>query len=455
MKACFLLLHYLMTWVRPLKWIAGLGLALLVGAVAIGLTGRATFAFGLSIYAFVCLFAIPYLGVWHVFRTLLGSRRLSMLPAFRLHLWLALLLLHLLLAAFLPLSSILLGPDIDPLRTAVAVFLATSLGTFLLQWTVASRYAIFVYSFGPFVLIYVFTQAWPLVFFMFYDAERVFALIVASALGWGLALYAMTSRRDFHPPRKTPLHFRDYVWEGRSDWLGVLLGNYKGTVKSADGTLLTGAPDSLAGRFFLGVNVVLISPLMGVLLLSVIGFGGPANRVPDTLAGMFLTFSMTTCLIGGFANGDTVARYRLLWLRLAGSRPDYWRHLERQLAAGTGLLALIVIPITGVTLMLFDAITFDPLWYCAGALAGNVLANYFSLAARLRHWSFLVQILVATGMTIGFVIASVLDLLPLPVMVALAIGLTLLFRQQALQSFSAVDWQQLRPASQTFKGKPA
>jgi hypothetical protein len=169
---------------------------------------------------------------------------------------------------------------------------------------------------------------------------------------------------------------------------------------------------------------------------------------------MFLTFSLATCLIGGFFNGDNASRYRLLWLRLAGNRSDYWRHLERHFAVSTGLLALIVIPLTGVTLMLFDSITLDPITYCAVALAGNVLCNYFSLAARLRQWSLFLQVLTAVGATAGFVIGSVFDVLPLPVLIALMLGLTLLFRQQALQSFAAVDWLQLRPAYQMFKGKP-
>jgi hypothetical protein len=87
------------------------------------------------------------------------------------------------------------------------------------------------------------------------------------------------------------------------------------------------------------------------------------------------------------------------------------------------------------------------------ALACNLLGNYFSLAARLSQWSLFVQLVTALGMAAGLILGGMVKVLSLPVLVALALGLALLFRQQALRHFTAVDWSQLRPAFQTVKGK--
>src|SRR5690606_15999058 len=106
---------------------------------------------------------------------------------------------------------------------------------------------------------------------------------LAAALGWGLALHTLKSRRDFQPPLKAPLHARDYVWEGRSDLLGILFGNYKGPVKSAAGTLLAGMPDGFSGRFFSLLYLVLVSPLMGILLLHVTGLAAASDSTPVNL----------------------------------------------------------------------------------------------------------------------------------------------------------------------------
>jgi len=454
MKACFVLLHYLTTWMAPVRWLLWLGLALALAMAVMGIAHQGNVAFGLAIYSFVFLLALPYLFAWHAFRTILGSRRLALLPHFRLQLGLALLLLTVLLALYLPLASLWFAPGVIPLRVALAVFLGATLFTFAMQWAVASPYSVVIYSLGPFVLVYLLAKAAPLLFLTFNREENVPALLLVATLAWVFALRVLVSRRSFAPPRKAPLHFRDYVWEGRSDVFGILFGNYKGAVKSAAGTLLLGAPDGFAGRFFIMLNMVALSPLMGMAAMYLAGFG-PANLAPGTLAPMFMTFSLTTTLIFGFGNGEHASRYRLLWLRVGGDRAGHWRRLERRVFADTGMLALIVVPLTGVILMLFDTVSFDPFTYGAVALAGHLLCNYFSLAARLRQWSLLLQLVTAAATTAGFVIGGVFAILPLPVLIALMLGLALLFRQQARQSFATVDWHQLRPALQTPRGKLA
>lgn len=105
--------------------------------------------------------------------------------------------------------------------------------------------------------------------------------------------------------------------------------------------------------------------------------------------------------------------------------------------------------------MLFDSLTFDPLVYCALTLAGHLLSNYFSLAARISQWSILLQLLTSAGMMAGLIVGFIANALSAPVVAALILGLALLFREQALRRFAAVDWQQLRPAFQGRKEKLA
>jgi hypothetical protein len=300
--------------------------------------------------------------------------------------------------------------------------------------------------------MYVGKLLWPLMLLVVARDASALALALATLLGWGLALLALNSRRAFRPPNKAPLHFRDYVWEGRADWLGILFGNYRGAVKSAAGTLLLGAPDGFAGRFFLMLNLVFISPVLGMTALYMTGFADISDNAA-AWAGTFLIFSLFTSLMSGLGNGELAARCRLVWLRQHGSRIEQWRQLERRLFADTTLLALIVIPITGVALLMFDSIAFDPLTYCVTALACNVLGNYSSIAARLSQWSLLLQLLINVAMGAALIGGSIGGLLPLPLIVALILGLALLFRQLALQRFAVVDWYQLRPASHSFKGK--
>ena len=53
----------------------------------------------------------------------------------------------------------------------------------------------------------------------------------------------------------------------------------------------------------------------------------------------------------------------------------------------------------------------------------------------------------------GLIVGRILEILPLPILIALVLGLALLFRQQACQRFAVVDWYRLRPASPTLKEK--
>jgi hypothetical protein len=134
-----------------------------------------------------------------------------------------------------------------------------------------------------------------------------------------------------------------------------------------------------------------------------------------------------------------VLRYLMTWVRV----------FPWLMALGAALLCIAAV----LGVLGNGHIALDPLTYCLSALACNVLGNYFSLAAKLSQWSMFVQLITTVGMILGIGLSRFAGVLPLPVMVALLLGLSLLFRQQALQRFAVVDWHQLRPAGQTFKGK--
>lgn len=454
MKAYFHLLHYLCTWLRPVAWLMWLGAALLAGTLVAVLLQRNDAAFGLAIYAFVFLLALPYVLAWHPFRTMLASRQLARLPHFRLRLGLVLLVYTLLLSLYLPLASSLFWPGAVNLRWTVAIFLIASAFSFAMQWAVASPRAVLIFSLGPFVLLYTGAKILPVLLMAFTRDTSIAALALAAALCWALALRVMTSRAYFTPPRKAPLHVRDYAWDGRSDWLGVLVGNYRGQVKSAAGTVLLGYPDSLASRFFMTLNLLLISPILGGTALYLMGLNPELASSPGRFAGMLLYFSLAAGVFSAFGNGEVAARTRLLWLRQGGDRGTQWRGLEQRFAGDFAIFASIVLPITGVASML-PSISFDPIAYCLLALCGNLLGNYFSLAARLSRWSMFVQIVMAFTMLAGFTAGFLSAALPLPILVSLMPGLAVLFRQQAWLRFMAVDWHLLRPTSVPLKSKPS
>ena len=102
---------------------------------------------------------------------------------------------------------------------------------------------------------------------------------------------------------------------------------------------------------------------------------------------------------------------------------------------------------------MLPSISFDPVAYCLLALCGNLLGNYFSLAARLSRWSMFVQVVIGIAMLAGFVAGFLSEALSLPVLVPLMLGLALLFRHQAWRCFAAVDWHLLRPASAALKSR--
>lgn len=102
---------------------------------------------------------------------------------------------------------------------------------------------------------------------------------------------------------------------------------------------------------------------------------------------------------------------------------------------------------------MFASLAFDPIAYCLLTLAGNVLGNYFSLAARLSQWSMFLQVAAAFAMLGSFAAGFLTAALPLPILVPMMLGLALLFRRQAWLRFVAVDWYRLRPASAPLKSK--
>jgi hypothetical protein len=452
MKAYFQLLYYLLTWQRFLLWLVRLGLVLFAGVVVLALLGEGHTGFGLAIYAFVPLLALPYVVVWYPFRQMLASRRLALVPGFHARMGVVLLQLTFLVGAYLPLASQWLWPGAIPLPVALVLFIAASLFTFLMQWVITTPFTVWVLSFGPVFIVYLALRFRTGLGLLFAYQETRIVLFCAATLLWGLALRTLVTRRGFSPPRPAAMSVRDYAWDGRADWIGILLGNYRGPVQSAAGTLLLGYPDGVMSRFFYLLNMVLISPLAGVLVLYVTA-SKTEFRLVATLPGLFVMFSIFTCIVTGFGTGELAARSRLVWIRQSGGRLAQWRRIERQLFADFSLLTLIILSISGAAMILFDTITFDPFRYCLMALGGNILGSYFSLAARISQWSLLLQILSSSAMLAGLGLGQATGFLTLPVLFLLTLGLVMLFRQQARQRFVTIDWFRLRPACLSLTGK--
>jgi len=160
---------------------------------------------------------------------------------------------------------------------------------------------------------------------------------------------------------------------------------------------------------------------------------------------MFMLFSMIMAIVSSLGCGELSARCRLLWLPVASTRKSQWLILEKQ--ALSYLLFLNACTATSALLCMFisDQTRIDPVEYFIAIGACSLMGVYFSLAARIRQWSFLLQLLFICILGPGVAVAFLQNQVSLFFLAVPIVLLALLFRRYARTAFYSIDWPRINP----------
>ncbi len=446
MKAFGMLLLYFFTWRTVIIGSVFVGAALLALASSIFVfsSNGATAAMML---AFIFLLAVPYLSAPFALRIIISNRRLAIVPGLPLRAGLALFLLALLTAAFIPLTAWLLGGPATIFWLGPEIFVIASLYAMVMQLLVTSRYMLVAVNWLPIVLIVLVTLFGEQLVALAKSGLGVTLLASLALAAWIYALVVLARRRNFKP-RHIPEegNIDREIAAGISSWLGHSLDRNV----SRTASLLFGYPASLRSRVTSILMALVFNPLIAVLLMLFMSRsqGGP-GFMPLGATEMFLAMSMLTSFVTTSIHAtETGARARLLWLRLPGARAKIWEKVESELWINF-LLQLGLATVIAIALTLYGKGSMLLVHYVLLVFALPLYQNYLTLCARLNRWTSLTQALVMIGSLGSIVVAIVYALRVANFNVGLFAELCLLvlsvvFRTYAKFGFNRVDWQVLR-----------
>jgi hypothetical protein len=402
----------------------------------------------MSLLAYMGLLVVPFLSAPRALRVIIGSRALALVPGLPLMTGTALLLLTLLTAAFLPLCGWLPGHPGTTFWFGPKIFIIASLYAGLMQVLLTSRYMMLGFSLVPFLVLLVIGSFKDALLRLAASNSGISLLALLTLALWLCALWILARKRNFKPAHVgTETGYEQGV---NMERIPALLGLKNDSSRSPAGSLLFAYPASLSLRLFNIANMVLISPLVSVLMLQLMNLVG-ASEMPISGMQMFLGMSLFTGCVGCWVYGETGARARLLWLRLAGDRTRVWEKLEQELWINfllKGALTVLLAAVIAATGALAPVLL---LHYPLIIFACSLYDTYLNLCARLYQWSSLTQALVMVA-SIGATVAAIvygLWLADVGVVLLLELCLLLssaLFRMVAKQRFNRVDWQVLRHA---------
>lgn len=430
-------------WQRPLRWIVALGLVPLVLAVPARLIDTGL-SFGLAIWGGLAVLLPPFLLAPVAFRGLIANLRLGLLPHFHFRAGLALLLMTLLFAAWLPLAALYAGVPLHPLLFP-RLFIGASLYAGLLQLILPSRHIVAIFSFLPFVIFLLLIRFGEVVVPLLFEPATVAAGLPLCAAGWTWGLITLHRSNVFRPVYQTASKddwlYMDFGWSNRRG-----LGN----MRSPAGTLLLGYPDGIGSRLLRMLNFTLVTPVVCVTFLYLIGPGNEDsdNPILNNLPAAFLGFCLFSALTSTWNYGEMAARCRLLWLRLGSGRPEHWRVMEGTIRLNLALLYATA-ALVALLLWLFTALPAQyPLHFMALLISRSLFDVYFNLFVRVKNWSRpaagllgLLSAVIALLVT-GFAIALHMPLL-LVALEALQLVLAVVFRGAALREFQCIDWRRV------------
>ena len=434
---------YFFRGVRILPWVSGVGLFMIAFEVFMpGNAAGTLVSFGAILFAgFPTLLGGPF------YRQLIGNRRMALVPGLRYFATAALFLLALCGAALAAFAATQLEPRYDPWRVGQLAFALISLYLLVSQWLVARPATMIGFVLLPWI-------AFGLVFSDRNVATESllvpWAWLSIAGLGWLWLAIAVSRHALAHRwlarriPGTAAVSETPGFWQSPDAWLDP------SSFATAAGTLMRGRGDSWRNRLNGALVMVLLLPaaMSGlVLMLAILG----EDTEDPRFGGIFLgTSFLVVCVLPKALFGEWPARLRLLWLRVAGDRPELWRRTERTLLQEVALIVAILLPVAGGILILYDVPRHFVYVYLAGAALGVLTSSYAGFLARISCWGFVGQaalfvVVIMTFTLVGVALRnsaeprSVLALLPL--LLALALG----FRWMARSRFRRMDWCQVRP----------
>lgn len=441
------LAYRLLMWQRISKWLALIGLVFLLLVPFAALNSDNKFAFAFWMLAWLCLLALPFIGAPIAFRYMIANHRLSFIPGFHFHCGLALLLLVSMTSLIFPLGAALLLPDKISAELGVYMFGGVSLYAGFTQWAMTSRKVLLLMAILPFLFVVFLVQLQTIVLPLFYQKFGLPILFVVCCILWLAGLKTLSARHVFKPACTTPMHQNEHMGASHS-WLQILFSCYlMGKFKSFTGTLLIGFPDGWRSRLFFTANLVVLSPLMIVTILffATYVFKDARENAKAAFIAMFLLFSMIMAIVSSLGCGELAARCRLLWLRVNSTRKSQWLILENQTLSY--LLFLNACTATSALLCMFisDQAQIDPVKYFLAIGACSLMGVYFSLAARIRQWPFMLQLFFICILGLGVAAAFLQSQVPLSLLALPVVLLALVFRWFAKTAFFNIDWTRIKP----------
>lgn len=213
-------------------------------------------------------------------------------------------------------------------------------------------------------------------------------------------------------------------------------------------TLMRNIDDSWRSRLIGVVGTTLFLPALMTLLLLIIDQQASWQK-PD-LGKSFMFMGLYPLLLFAMGAAERLARTRLLWLRVAGSRRQLGLLWERDAIRSVGLLTGVV----GGYLLLAAQI-----WPASAALAKNLFvfaigfgaaSYYLNTMLGAYGWSMIFRSLASAALLIGLTaVIMVPDHLPMLAIWSIALTLSavvvLLSRHLLFRRIEQLDWMVLKP----------
>jgi hypothetical protein len=445
MKGFVLLLLYFFTWRSVILGSVCLGLLLLGFAASVAPVSSSG-AGALSMLAFVFMLVVPYISAPKMLRAIISNRRLAIVPALPLTTGLAMLLLTLMTAVFVPLSGWLLGAPTEIYWLGPNIFIIASLYTFVTQLLVTSRYVWVHIQWLPIAVIVLISLFGEELWSVATDRTATVLLAGLAAAGWLYTLTVLARRRNFKPAYATDITMAD---QETNSWFSSWVNRTPDQVPAPVASLLLGYAANLRSRLANIVFIIVVNPLVAVLLMKFLGRNG-GDKLPISTTDWFLIMSVATSFVAGaIAWAETGARTRLLWLRLPGARQQIWQALERELWVYVLLLLLTTAMVIAMIALLGEG-SLLLVHYVLLLFTMTMYQRYLPLAARVNNWSSLAQalVMIVSIAAIAFTMIYSLSVASFNLAFLLELCFLLfgvLFRALAKFGFNRVDWQVLRP----------
>lgn len=427
-------------------WLSYLGFLLLPVLLLIGLVYPRV-AFGVAVWDYVILLALPFTLAPKVLRALICNRRLVLVPGFARRAVLVALLFTLAHSIFINAFAAFYNIPGQHWRNAVQLFVVSSGYLVIMQYAVTTASAVFALSLFPVLCIA------SVLFITQGGGQRLLGddhlawLLLATALGWLLGWWRSGRNHQFRPEHASMENLKGNNWQ-RAPLAQWLAGG--DALAAPDATLLLGYPANLLSRMRILLYMAFLGPAIGAFMFGLLDFGSNWPYRPNTLE-MFMGASIFPATFAAFQNVEWVARLKLLWLRRRLHRHELWQLLERQQLINIGLMLAIACVLT-LSSLLFSALSPALLWhYPLLVVVFNALYSYYIACARTSNWpqyGGLILSFAGSAMVFGGIAAAwhFDNTAVLYVIEGMALAAAVGFRTIARRKLLAIDWLMVKPA---------